>query len=219
MDEFVKELAQLPQDIKEAITKGLQNKIVAQAMMVRDEQPDSYLSYLDSEIESASNAMLEMIKASGQDGAILGNISGIYIWNKERKRVLMELKDEFVKQQPQSLSPKIKKELKDYLPEKLKSNKAVNIFQKAIDGKLIECTAEHLIWKDTKQLLAYFAEKMSNKFGLTNKVDKDGNITTAWKPFEEIFDEKDIKGAKQNWMRLNTKFEPKGFEKVDSLLI
>lgn len=105
MKEFIKELEQLPQDRKEAITKGLQNQIIAQAIMVRDEQPEIYLSYLDSEIESASNAMLKMVKASGLDGAILGNISEVYIWNKERKRLLIELKDMFITQQPQSLNP------------------------------------------------------------------------------------------------------------------
>lgn len=105
MKGFVKDLGQLPQDRKKAILEGLQNQIIAQAILVRDDQPEIYLSYLESEIKKASDSMLEMIKASGQDGAILGNISETYIWNKERKRVLMELKSEFMTQQPQSLSP------------------------------------------------------------------------------------------------------------------
>ena len=144
-----------------------------------------------------------------------------YVEREQLKKEREGLYNEFLEltQQPQNLNPKIKKELKEYLPEKLKSDEAVDIFQKAIDSQLIECTAEYLDWKDTKQLLAYFAEKMSNKFGLINKVDKNGNKTTAWKPFEKLFNETDLKGAKQNWMRLNTKFEPTGFEKVDSLLI
>ena len=143
MKEFIKELAQLSQDRVEAITKGLQNQIVAQAIMVRDDQPDIYLSYLDGEIESASNAMLKMVKASGQDGAILDNISEVYIWNKERKRVLMELRDKFISQQPQSINPepqpKLKKgrpkeTLKDKMIDDVDGVKLQNI-HKAIKGK------------------------------------------------------------------------------------
>lgn len=143
MKEFIKELAQLPQDRIEAITKGLQNQIVAQANMVRDDQPDIYLSYLDGEIISASNAMLKMVKASVQDGALLGNISEIYIWNKERKRVLMELRDKFISQQPQSINPepqpKLKKgrpkeTLKDKMIDDVDGVKLQNI-HKAIKGK------------------------------------------------------------------------------------
>ena len=133
----------MSQDRVEAITKGLQNQIVAQAIMVRDDQPDIYLSYLDGEIESASNAMLKMVKASGQDGAILDNISEVYIWNKERKRVLMELRDKFISQQPQSINPepqpKLKKgrpkeTLKDKMIDDVDGVKLQNI-HKAIKGK------------------------------------------------------------------------------------
>lgn len=108
-------------------------------------------------------------------------------------------------------------ELKDLLPEKLKTDEAVKVFQKAIDAKLITYSQEGLKWNDTKQLLAYFATKVSEKFSLTIRLDKDGNKTTAWNPFEALFNEQGLKGAKQNWMRLNTRFEPTGFEKVDAL--
>lgn len=91
------------------------------------------------------------------------------------------------------------------------------MFNKAIKADLIEVCGNGLKWKDTKQLLAYFAEKMSRKFELSKKLDKDGNLTTNWKIFENLFDVKDLKDAKQNWMRLNIKFEPKGVEKVDAL--
>ena len=126
MKEFINELAQLPQDRIEAITKGLQSQIIAQAIMVRDSQPEIYLSYLDSEIESASNAMLEMIKASGQDGAILGNISEAYIWNKERKRLLMELKNKFITQQPQSLNPEPQQKQKRGRPKETLKDKMID---------------------------------------------------------------------------------------------
>ena len=107
--------------------------------------------------------------------------------------------------------------LKDLLPEKLKADEAVKVFQNAIDAQLITNSPEGLKWNDTKQLLAYFATKVSDKFCLTTRLDKDGNKTTDWKTFETLFKQKGLKGAKQNWMRINTKFEPTKFEKVDAL--
>lgn len=211
MKGFVKDLGQLPQDRKKAILEGLQNKIIAQAISVRDDQPEIYLSYLESEIKNASDSMLEMIKASGQDGAILGNISLVYIWNKERKRVLMELKSEFMTQQPQSLSPEPQQ-----ISEELETPEAQRYFKKAIELGLMDNGYK---WKRSKQLLAYFAEQMSKRLRLSNKLDKDGEQTTAWKPFENLFGETDLKGAKQNWMRINTKFEPTGFEEIDKVFL
>lgn len=118
----------------------------------------------------------------------------------------------------QSLTPEPQQiELKDLLPKKLKADEAVEVFQNAIDAQLITNSPEGLKWNDTKQLLAYFATKVSDKFNLTTNLDKDGNKTTDWKTFETLFKQKGLKGAKQNWMRLNTRFEPTRFEKVDAL--
>lgn len=118
----------------------------------------------------------------------------------------------------QSLTPEPQQmELKDLLPKKLKADEAVEVFQNAIDAQLITNSPEGLKWNDTKQLLAYFATKVSDKFNLTTNLDKDGNKTTDWKTFETLFEQKGLKGAKQNWMRLNTRFEPTRFEKVDAL--
>ena len=118
----------------------------------------------------------------------------------------------------QSLNPEPQQmELKDLLPKKLKADEAVEVFQNAIDAQLITNSPEGLKWNDTKQLLAYFATKVSDKFNLTTNLDKDGNKTTDWKTFETLFEQKGLKGAKQNWMRLKTKFKPTGFEKVDAL--
>lgn len=103
------------------------------------------------------------------------------------------------------------------MPKALQTDEAREIFKRAEDSGLLSISGNCVKWNGEKQLLAYFAARMSERFCLTNKLDKDGNKTTAWKPFEILFDMKDLKGAKQNWMRLNTKFEPTGFEKVDAL--
>lgn len=107
------------------------------------------------------------------------------------------------------------------LPSELNTDKAKKILQKAIQANLCD---DSYTWKGSMQLLAYFADKMSHYLELTNKMDKDGNIQTSWKPFETLFEyegkvqgKAKLKGAKQNWMKNNTRFEPTGHEKIDTL--
>ena len=144
--------------------------------------------------------------------------TGKVIQEYVRKEYYSELQSEQTTD-AQSLNqePEPQQELKNLLPDILKSGEAVGVFQKAIDTNLIGKNINSLIWNNTKQLLAYFAEKMSSKFKLSSKLDKDGKTTTNWKTFEMLFNVKDLKGAKHNWMRLYTRFEPTGFEKVDAL--
>ena len=101
MDKFVTELAQLPEERQKAIKEGLQNKIIAQAEFVRDEQPTRFVAYIEKEIEDADASMLKMVQESSYDGAILSNISEVFVWNKERKRALVRLKDAFLQPQPE----------------------------------------------------------------------------------------------------------------------
>lgn len=107
------------------------------------------------------------------------------------------------------------------LPAELNTDAAKAILQKAIEVNLCD---DSYLWKGTIQLLAYFADKVSHNLHLTNKTDNKGEIITLWKPFETLFQYKGkeagkskLKGAKQNWMRLNTRFEPPGFEEIDAL--
>lgn len=90
-------------------------------------------------------------------------------------------------------------------------------FLKALNLEYIEKQGNRYKWKKTKQLLAYFAEKLSQTLHLSSKMDKDGNITISWKPFERLFDTKDLKGAKANWMRATTTFYPTDCELIDIL--
>lgn len=100
------------------------------------------------------------------------------------------------------------------IPKELDTPEAKVYLDKAIELNLIDNGYK---WRRNKQLLAYFAEQMSNRLNLSNKLDKDGKQTIAWKPFEILFGVTDLKGAKQNWMRINTKFEPTGFEEIDKI--
>lgn len=69
------------------------------------------------------------------------------------------------------------------LPKELDNAKA--ILQKVIQAGLCD---NNYLWKGTIQLLAYFADKTSHYFNLTQRTDKDGNIITLWKPLESLFE-------------------------------
>lgn len=100
-------------------------------------------------------------------------------------------------------------------PQELNNEQFKVIVRKGIESGLIEEKAAGLKWNGTKELLAYFAERVSKHFHLSKKVDVKGNETISWRPFECLFNVSKLKEAKQNNMRLNTRFEPNGFEKVD----
>lgn len=104
------------------------------------------------------------------------------------------------------------------LPKELDKDDFKDIIKRGIEIGLIEETPSGLKWNETKELLAYFAECISRRFGLSKKVDNKGNITISWKPFEALFGVKNLKEAKQNWMRQYTQFTPNRHENIDKLL-
>lgn len=104
------------------------------------------------------------------------------------------------------------------LPEELDIPEARKIFDKAIDAGLIKRSDKLNAvykWKDEKQLLAYFVQKMSLRFNL-GKI-RNGKQTINWKIFESIFNVSNIKGAKYDDMKDKFKFSPPGYEIVDKL--
>ncbi len=121
-------------------------------------------------------------------------------------------------QKPQ---PEAGQEQQPVLPKELDTDEAKAILSKAIALGLCDACYN---WQGTKQTLAYFADMTSHILGLSNtQIERDGEMvyTTNWKPFEALFTCKGkrlgqdkLSDAKQNWMRLNTKFEPNGFEAV-----
>ncbi len=182
MKEFIKELELLPQDRQKAIIEGLQSQILAQAVFVRDEQPTKFLAYIDEEIAKADASMLKMVQESSQEGAELGAISEIYIWNKERKRVLSNLKNESLQQNTQSLNPKPQQTK----PDILNIDEAKRYFKKAINLGLMD---PNYNWLKGMQLLACFAREMSLRLHLGKGANSDGSPRISWKPFETLFNQ------------------------------
>jgi len=102
------------------------------------------------------------------------------------------------------------------MPEELNTEDAKELLDRLYKAGYIKIEKGAYIWTSTTVLCAYFADRASHSLNLSDTMDKEGNITTSWKPFEILFGFKkgSLKTAKQNWMRLNTRFEPTGFEGV-----
>jgi hypothetical protein len=152
MSEFLKELEQLPEERQKAIKKGLQNQIVAQAEFIRDEQPTKFLAYIDEEIEKANTSMLKMVQESSREGAELGTISEIYIWNKERKKVLARLRDE-VQAEPKQAAPEPQRgELLYYCQIAVKQGLLVKTETgyKRVEGKMSKAQLAYLLGRFLK---------------------------------------------------------------------
>lgn len=154
---------------------------------------------------------------------VMGEWRTFFVWAENTHYIynIVEAEKHAAIQEPQpTKQQEPQRELKDILPKELNTDEALAIFKKGVEADLIEITPNGLKWKKTKQLLAYFAEKMSNKFHLSRKLDKDGNETIDWRTFETIFAERkgSLKQAKQNWMRIYTNFRPTDCEKVDAIL-
>ena len=100
------------------------------------------------------------------------------------------------------------------LPDILNTDEAKTLLDRLCKAGFAKIEDGGYRWIGTKVLCAYFADRASHSLNLSNTMDKEGNITTSWKPFEALFGIDGLKVAKQTWMRLNTKFEPTGFEAI-----
>ena len=103
------------------------------------------------------------------------------------------------------------------LPDILNNDLAKSLLDRLVQAGYAKIENGNYKWIGTKVLCAYFADKASHYLNLSNTMDSKGNITTSWKPFELLFSIDGLKVAKANWMRLNTKFEPTGFEGIARL--
>lgn len=96
-------------------------------------------------------------------------------------------------------------------PEKLNTEKAKTLLQKAV--KIGLCDSNYK-WLKSKALLAYFADKASEYLEL-GKGEYDGKKKVSWKPFETLFGMKKLSMAKQSYQ--NTGTFPDGYTDVGKL--
>ncbi len=105
MDKFIRNLEDLPKAWQEEINEGLQKYIVTQANYTREDLPSEFLAYIDGEIAKAKASMQKMVEASGYKYAVFGGISHIYVWNKERLKILEKMKEDFLNAQEATSEP------------------------------------------------------------------------------------------------------------------
>ena len=89
------------------------------------------------------------------------------------------------------------------------------LLEKAIKVGLANNENGRYKWNGTKQLLAYLAVKASDTFSLGKS--RNGSPTTNWVIFESIFGIKNLKNAKNDYMKIFTSFQPNGYDQVDKL--
>lgn len=108
--------------------------------------------------------------------------------------------------------------IKSEMPKTLLSIPGANVYMnKALNTGIITSENGGLIWNKTKVLLSYFAENISGILGLSNKVDKEGDVMVNWKITEDTFNQKNLKGAKNDYLKSKDVFKPKGHEEIDNI--
>jgi hypothetical protein len=138
---------------------------------------------------------------------------------EDEQRILKQVGDGFIAY----LHERLKElEPQQEIPEELNSDKAKVIFDRAEQAGLISKNGQQYRWNkstvNTYQLLAYFCEKMSQYLNLNNRIkNKEGEPMTSWKPFEKLFGVEKLIRYKNDWLKVNTKFTPNGYERIDLL--
>ena len=99
-------------------------------------------------------------------------------------------------------------------PHELSTPKAKGLISKAVEAGFISVEAGRYKWNDTKVLLAYFAFKATAYLSLRT----NANAVARWKPFEILFQVKDLRLSKAEYEKYHTVFTPQDSERIDALL-
>ena len=90
---MITDIELLPEATQEAIKRDIENRILPQARNVFEDTPEEFSKYIEDEIKNAVKCKNDMINAAQREGAIIQNISEIYVFNKERIKALKRLKE------------------------------------------------------------------------------------------------------------------------------
>ncbi len=97
------------------------------------------------------------------------------------------------------------------LPKELATDEAKEYLDKAIKGGFCN---ENYNWLKSKSLLAYFCDRVAEKINLSNGV-YDNRNKVYWKPFEELFNVKNLTQRKKDYQRSGSL--PNGHENIDAM--
>lgn len=96
----------------------------------------------------------------------------------------------------------------------LTNNDFLIIMQKAVEQGFCQPVGWQFKWQK-KYEAAYFASNASQKLGLSERKDHDGDITISWKPFEALFNEEDLRLSYNDIQQCKVKVNRK--EEIDKL--
>lgn len=149
-----KDISELCKDcpIKPKILAGIENQIIAKARERYNLMPETLGQYIEDECFKAMQSMDKLTNYELQGVAMIySNSTEAYIWQKERIKALRSFQKETtkttLKQVPQQL-----------LPERLDTERARILFEKAIQKGLMEIDGSSYKWLRSKALLAYFTQ-------------------------------------------------------------
>ncbi len=164
---FIRNLEDLPVKEQEQIKVGLMRQIVGDIDIKKEDNPDGLKQYLESEISGADKAMNTMILESRREGARLETISFIYVWNKERLKIL---KSELAELNGTGKPQQTGKPVGDgaCVPKWFSNKPYWNVM---ISGAIELGLLEHdgtggYIWLESDKLFGYFVREISNMFEL-----------------------------------------------------
>ena len=178
MGKMIRDIELLPKERQEAIRRDIENRILPQARNVFENTLEMFPEYIKSEIEKAVQSMNKMINESQREGAIMLNISEVYVFNKERIRALkaleeellgrnaMDLQQEHPEQQPK-LEGKTQQNNDNKQPQQ-ETEREKEYFAKAIQAGLMKKDGENYKWlhnNGLKSSLGYFLKMVFNPKG------------------------------------------------------
>lgn len=100
--------------------------------------------------------------------------------------------------------------------EKLTSNKQfMTVMARAVEQGLCSQQDWQFKWNEKKDAV-YFASVASHKFNLSNRHDRDGDLTISWKPFECLFGDKGFRSLYNDYQ--NGKYKLPNKNIIDKLL-
>lgn len=99
-------------------------------------------------------------------------------------------------------------------PDELNTAKARELINKAVEAGLASVNDGKYQWEESKTLLAYFAMKATAYLNLRT----NANAVASWKPFESLFQVKNLRQAKADYEKYHTEFTPTGSDRIDALL-
>lgn len=208
--ELITDIKGLPINVQKEIANKI--KIAEAQILVQMElNPDGLNDYLNAELKSAINQIQRAIKESQREGTDIIPISKWYVAYNEYAKKLNEYK-QLANSGKTSNKP-------DTLPKKLLDNHTFKaILKKAIKAGFVEKTAEGYKWNGGINEWAYFAQKVSDLLGLSNK-ENDTKKFVNWHPFVELFgiDKKTIQKLYGALSEVTHDKYPKRKKEIDSL--